>query len=218
MAQYIRWIGKFLVVLACIGYPWLVHSAVMQPQTGPMRLILALIPLLALAIWAARHPNKYFWLLAGLAIAAAIYLLLAPARLNIAAVYGIPHAALNLFLFWFFGRTLLRGQEALITQLARRVHGILTPQLEIYTRQVTIAWCVFFAAQIIISILLFSFAPLATWSLYINFLDLPLVALMFIAEYTYRVTCYRSHPPTPLWKTVKAFTKDFSSAKGADAR
>ena len=218
MGQYIRWIGKFLIVLACIGYPWLAHSAVMQPQTGPMRLVLALIPLLALAIWAVRRSNKYSWLLAGLAIAIAIYVLQAPARLNVVAMYGIPHAAINLFLFWIFGRTLLRGKEALITRLARRVHGTLTPQLEIYTRQVTIAWCVFFAAQIIISILLFSFAPLATWSLYINFLDLPLVALMFVAEYAYRVTCYRSHPHTPIWKAVQAFTKDFSSSKSADAR
>ena len=218
MAQYMRWIGKFLILLGCVGYPLLAHLAVMQPQTGPMRLVLAIIPLVALAIWAARRPNKYFWFLTGLAIASGIYILLVPARVNIAAVYGIPHAAINLFLFWLFGRTLLRGQEALITRVARRVHGALPQQLEIYTRQVTIAWCIFFAAQIIISILLFIFAPIATWSFYINFLDLPLVALMFLAEYAYRITCYRSHPHTPIWKTVQAFTKDFSSSEGADAR
>lgn len=218
MAQHMRWIGKLLILLGCVGYPLLAHLAVMQPQTGPMRLVLAMIPLVALAVWAARRPNKYFWLLTGLAIASAIYVVLAPTRLNIAAVYGIPHAAINLFLFWLFGRTLLRGRDALITRVARRVHGTLPPQLEIYTRQVTIAWCIFFAAQIIISILLFSFAPIATWSLYINFLDLPLVALMFLAEYAYRKACYRSHPHTPIWKTVQAFTKDFSSSQGADAR
>ena len=195
---------------------WLGGAALLRWQAPWLYALVAL--LVALAIWAARRPNKYFWLLTGLAIASAIYVVLAPTRLNIAAVYGIPHAAINLFLFWLFGRTLLRGRDALITRVARRVHGTLPPQLEMYTRQVTIAWCVFFAGQIIISILLFSFAPIATWSLYINFLDLPLVALMFLAEYAYRKAYYRSHPHTPIWKTVQAFTKDFSSSEGADAR
>ena len=44
-----------------------------------------------------------------------------------------------------------------------------------YTRTVTIAWCVFFAAQLAISASLLASSPEATWSFFVNILNLPIV-------------------------------------------
>jgi len=126
-----------------------------------------------------------------------------PLRLALA----VPHAAIYCFLLWLFGHTLLHDSEPLITRVARRVHGVLTPEIEAYTRRVTQAWCCFFAAQIIVSGLLLAFAPLEIWSLFAGVLNFPLVVLMFLGEYLYRVMRYPDHPRTSIASAVRAFTK-----------
>jgi len=124
--------------------------------------------------------------------------------LGAAAVSGLTHAAANLVLLWYFARTLRAGNEALVTRLARRVHGSLAPPLAAYTRRVTVAWCVFFAAQVAVSILLFAFAPLEVWSTYVNLLTVPLIALMFAGEYLYRRRRFPDHPRASIGRVIKA--------------
>jgi uncharacterized membrane protein len=209
------WLGKSLVVLACMGYPWLAHSAIMAQQNAPVRLALAFAPLLMLAYWAVTRPrNRPLWYAVLLIAGVVIFLAEQEQRLGQAAL-GIPHAAINMFLLWFFGRTLLRGKEPLVTRFARIVHGTLTPQIEIYTRRVTIAWCVFFVAELMASVLLFRFASASTWSLFINFLNLPLVALMFVAEYGYRVIRLPDHPHVSILTAIQVFSKDFAASKSS---
>jgi uncharacterized membrane protein len=52
---------------------------------------------------------------------------------------------------------------------------------------------------------LFAFSPLESWSLFANVLTLPLVALMFVVEYAYRVARYRDFAHVPLLTAVSAF-------------
>lgn len=139
-----------------------------------------------------------------------------PLRLALPA----PHAAINLFLLWLFGRTLLPGRDPLIALVARRVHGVvaLAPEIEVYTRRVTLAWCCFFAAQILVSGLLFAFVPLEIWSLFVNVLSFPLIALMFAGEYFYRVAHYPDHPRASIARALRAFAGQGSAATGAKAR
>jgi uncharacterized membrane protein len=85
-----------------------------------------------------------------------------------------------------FGGSLRPGATALCTALADKVHGPLTPREVHYSRRVTAAWGLFFAAIVAITVVLFAAAPLRVWSLFTNFCILPLVALMFIAEYAVR--------------------------------
>lgn len=216
----IRWLGKLLVVLACIGYPWLAHAAMTDHHAVYLRLLLALVPLSALAYWTIKHSRyRFLWSFVFMGAAFAIYLMRENLLLNFDAPFGIPHAAINLFLLWFFGRTLLPGRDPLITKLARRVHGTLDARMVSYTKGVTIAWCVFFTGQIMTSILLFNFTSLATWSLYINFVNFPLVLLMFVGEYAYRVMRYRDHPRVSIKQAIQAFNADFSaSSTGVSAR
>ena len=81
-----------------------------------------------------------------------------------------------------FGRSLLPGRVALCTQLADKVHGPLSPREIWYTRRVTVAWAILFFVVTVISLLLFAFAPLPVWSVYINFCVMPSAVCMFLFE------------------------------------
>ena len=69
------------------------------------------------------------------------------------------------------------------------IHGAVTPAVARYTRQITLAWTLFFVAIAAVSTLLFATAPIVTWSTFANYLSLPLVAVMFAAEHA----CRRLH-------------------------
>lgn len=126
---------------------------------------------------------------------------------SIPLALAAPHAAIYCFLLWLFGRTLLRGREPLITGVARRVHGTLEPEIEAYTRRVTQAWCLFFAAQLAASALLLALVPLPAWSLFVNLLNAPLLVLMFAGEILYRGYRYPDHPRASIASTLRAFEK-----------
>jgi|SRR6267378_553657 hypothetical protein len=127
--------------------------------------------------------------------------------LLIVPLAGLPHAAAYSFLLWLFGRSLRRGDEALITRVARRFHGPLPLYMEAYTRRLTAAWCIFFSAQLLGSALLLAFASLDIWSLFVNMLNIPLVAAMFGGDYLYRVLRYRGYPHVSIAQSVEAFAK-----------
>ncbi len=89
-------------------------------------------------------------------------------------------------LFVMFARTLRAGRVPLCTALADRLHGPLTPAEERYTRRVTVAWSLFFAAMGFTGVLLFFDAPPRVWATFTNLWALPLVAAMFVGEYALR--------------------------------
>ncbi len=216
MARRFGWLWAALIVPVGVGYQYLVHSAVQGGQIESIRIALAFLPLLALAVWVVtRARNKLLWSFILLAAGLAIYVLEQQAQWGPAAAYGIPHAVIYVSLSWLFGRTLRHAQEPLVTRLARRVHGTLPPELAAYTRGVTYAWCVFFAAQLVISALLFMFAPLNLWSLYINVLNFPLLACMFIGEYIYRAVRHREFPHASLFDGIRAFSNDAARSVSA---
>jgi len=219
MRRVASWSWKVLIVLACVAYQYLVHSSVSNARSGLFHHVLLWLPLVVLAGWVvARSANKLLWLSVLLAISLIVYLLEHQERLGLAATSGISHAAAYLFLLWYFGRTLVRGREPIITRFSRSVHGPLPPAMERFTRKVTIAWCVFFAAQSIVSALLFAFASLDTWSLFINLLNLPLLAVMFVGQLVYRRLRYPDYPRTSIGQAIEAFTKDASLSKSAEVR
>ena len=106
----------------------------------------------------------------------------------------------------------------MVTRVARRVHGALPPDMERFTRNVTIAWCVFFAAQLMASGLLYAFAPLELWSAFVNLLNLPLLGLMFAGQWLYRNLRHPGFPRATTWQAIEAFTKDASLSKSTELR
>lgn len=127
-------------------------------------------------------------------------------RENGALLHYVEHVGTNLAFAVVFGRTLGAGHEPLITQLARFAHPEgLSPAKLRYTRQVTVAWTGFFIATAAVSTGLFLLAPAAVWSVFANFLTLPLILLMFVVEHLCR---YLVLPPVErggIADTIRAF-------------
>jgi hypothetical protein len=136
-----------------------------------------------------------------------------------AVLSGLLHAACYLFLLWYFGSTLAPGREAIVTRVARRVHGLLSLPMERFTRRVTVAWCVFFGAQLAVSALLFAFAPLHAWSFFVNLLNLPSLAVMFVGQFAFGAIRHPDFPRASPWQVWRAFSKDASlSSNSAEVR
>ena len=212
-------LGKALLLAGFITYPILLHSFILKEQVEMWQLIFVFAPMLGVAGWVLfRMLDRAWWPLLLIAMAALVYFIVSGdhGRIGLLAVNGLSHATLNLFLLWLFGRTLLRGQESLISQISRLIHGELQPDTAIYTRQVTVAWCTFFALQVVISLSLYVFAPTAAWSLFINVLNLPLLILMFLVEHAYRKVRIPSHPRTSILKAIEVYSKNFAAPKKAD--
>ena len=210
-----RW-WKYPALLLCLCFPLLAHFVLTQHDSQPLLRTLTLyLPLLALACWTLlRLPNKAFYLSIIAMVAAVIFVIDQHGRGGLAIAYGLPHAVAYIFLTWLFGRTLAGGREPLITRVARRMHGSLEPRMQRYTRNITIAWCVFFVLQLIASALLLAFAPLETWSLFVNILNAPLIVLMFAGEYIYRINKYPDHPRVSIARSWHEFARD---ARPSDA-
>jgi uncharacterized membrane protein len=219
MRRIASWSWKVLIVLACIAYQYLVHASVGNAQTGLFHVMLLWLPLVALAGWIlVRANNRPLWLAALSAACVVVFLVEHQEQLGLAAVSGISHAAAYLFLLWYFGRTLARGRDPIITRFARSVHGTLQPETELFTRKLTVAWCVFFSAQLVASALLFAFAPLNAWSLFVNLLNLPLLALMFAGQLVYRMARHPNCPRASVWQAIDVFTKDAALSKSPEVR
>ncbi|HQT63166.1 MAG: hypothetical protein B7Z75_11875 [Acidocella sp. 20-57-95] len=129
-------------------------------------------------------------------------------KLGFVTVSALTHWGIYTALLASFALTLRPGKEPLITAMARRMHG-LTPELAAYTRKVTIAWSLFCAMQLSLSVLLFWFAPLPVWSCFVNILDIPMVVLMFAAEYAVRLRCLRDPPRHSLAAIIAMVTQFF---------
>jgi uncharacterized membrane protein len=136
----------------------------------------------------------------------------------LAGASGIFHAGCYLLLLWYFGRSLARGREAVVTRFARRVHGTLQPPMEQFTRNVTAAWCAFFGGQLLVSGLLLAFAPLQAWSLFINLLNLPLLAVMFVGQFVFRAIRHPDFPRSSPWQALRAFNEDVSLSNRIEVR
>jgi len=198
-----RWLGIAALV---IGYPLLAHYTNESTHGGNLGALVSIAPVVLIALVLAWRSPRRFIMLGVLALLCGALWAGWPALMNhYGLVYWLQHVGIQLILFMTFGRTLIAGRQPLCTRFAEAVHVLVTPQHEIYARQVTIAWTLFFAAMALASTLLFFLAPLTAWSVFANFLTLPLVALMFIAEYWVRRWVLPDMRHTHILDAVRAF-------------
>src|SRR2546423_5633448 len=201
MQRVSGWLWKVLILPACLGYQVLVHSVLVGEHGRILRLVLAAIPLLLVACWVVKSArNKLLWTLVLSGAIATVYAVEQQEQLGLPAMAALTHAGINLSMLWVFARTLRLGREPLITRFARRVHGTLPSYIEAYTRRVTLMWGVVFVSQVVVAAALFAFATLDEWSFFVNMLSLPLVVLMFVGEYGYRVIRYRTYKHSSILK------------------
>ncbi len=175
---------------------------------------LALLPILLLTLNALAptlgRTGTMLAAIAGLGLAAA---LLPALSTHIAVLYLAQHLGINLALGLWFGLSLRAGHEPLVSRFARPLHPIFSPHLQQYTRQVTLAWTLFFLSMATISLVLYLAAPRAIWSLFANAATLPLVLLMFLGEFMVRRWALPPQDrldPLSAWRAFRQATRSHS--------
>ncbi len=201
--RFARWLGIAVLV---IGYPLLAHYTNESAHRGNLGALVAIAPVVLTALVLAwRSARRRLMMGVVLLLCVVMWAGWSALEHHFGVVYWLQNAGVLLVLCIIFGRTLVAGQKPLCTRFAEVVHAPLTPRHEIYARQVTVAWTLFFAAMVLISTGLFFLAPLATWSVFANFMTLPLVALMFIVEYRVRIRVLPHMRDTHILDAVRAF-------------
>lgn len=202
-------IAKGVAVAGCIAlYAVLMHRVNVAGQPGLLGALLAAAPLFLLALAILMNVRTR---VAGGALflsgTVALWLAWPVVARHSGTLFWLQDIALLLGLLFVFGRTLLPGRKPLCVTFAEMMHGPLSPEHARYARRVTVAWAAFFAGLATISTLLFLLAPLAMWSLYANFMVLPLIGVMFIVEYRMRKRVLADAPHGRLLDAVNAYLK-----------
>jgi uncharacterized membrane protein len=174
-----------LLVMAYLAAVY--YAAAHAPQSawtvaighGPLLLALVLLLRKAFGVITAA--------MAAALICALFYRFHGELQAHVAMTYYLQYMGLMLCGALFFGLSLIPPRVALCTRFARYAHEVMTPELARYTRRVTAAWTLFFVGMgLISSVLFFSPLPFSVWSAFNTLFTLPLVGLMFAAEYAVR--------------------------------
>lgn len=187
-AKVLRGVRWAAIAAVCAAYPVLAHLASADPHPDRLDAAVAIAPLIALALVLAwRSPQRPWMLLLCLAGFALLYAVSGWLVQHYNWVFLLQHAGMQALLGLAFARTLRAGQQPMVSRFAAIIHGSLSPALARYTRQVTWAWTLYFAVMTTLSLLLFWLAPVSVWSAFANLLNLPLLVVMFSAEYAARL-------------------------------
>lgn len=185
----VRWA---FIAAGIVAYAVLAHfsaasaAAAALPSLGAAVSLLPALLILLVLTW--RSSRRWAMLLVCAGAGALLWGFWGVLEHNFSWVYFLQHAGANVMLAAVFGLTLARGQKALCTRFAETVHrSALPPEAVRYTRQITLAWTLFFLAMSLTSGILFFFFSIQAWSVFANFLTLPLVLLMFAVEYGVRL-------------------------------
>lgn len=188
LARTVRWV---VIAAGAITYPVLAHYSTTPAAVTSMPWLgvgMSLAPALAILLFMTwNSPRKPAMLLLCAVVGMLLWGFWGTLERNFSWAYFIQHAGTNLMLAAVFGVTLARGRQALCSRFAEAVHGSLAPEVLRYSRQLTLAWTLFFIAVSGVSALLFAFAPIETWSIFANFMTFPLVMLMFAVEFLIRL-------------------------------
>jgi uncharacterized membrane protein len=201
-----RSIRLLAVLAAIIGYSLLAHYTLQSKQNAAIGALVAISPILLTCIVLTLQSKQRVYLLGLLILVSPLFWL--AWKFLVAHydwIFWLAHESLQCVLLMTFARTLVRNQQPLCSQFAKVVHGSLTPELADYTRKVTIAWTLFFVSVILISSYLFFAGTMQAWSTFANLFYLPLVALMFIAEYIVRKHALPELERTNIMDAVHAF-------------
>ncbi len=182
-------------------YPVLTRVA-LHYHSAALTLLAAFVLTLVLLLGGLLARRRAAWIT--LLIVAAALAGLAWLNLSLLPLY-LPPVLLNVFLGWFFGRTLVRGSRPLIQRMAWHMHDRepLSPGHLVYTRQITVMWTTYFIIMAAINLLLALFAhpngvlelfgiapglriPQTVWFWFANVFNFGLAALLMVGEFAYR--------------------------------
>jgi uncharacterized membrane protein len=183
---------RLAIVVLALGYPIASHFVMLGAGDSALALAFVVGPFVVLGLaglWRAAHRVLA---LAGFAVVALLgALVFVQDGLSPQWLYLGQHAGVHVALGTWFGSTLAAGRQPLISALASRLHGGLTPALAVYTRRVTVAWTAYFFGMAALSIEMFLAATFAHWSVLANLVTPVAIGTLFVGEYLLR---YRLHP------------------------
>ncbi len=216
LSTTLRWLGVAALV---IGYPVLAHystSTSAATDIPDLGVSVSIAPTLAVLIWMTWNaPRRGLMLALCLAAGLGLWATWPLLRSNFDWLYYLQHVGTNLGLAAFFGLSLRQGHQPLISRLAQSIRGELTPQVETYTRKVTWVWTAFFLGIAVLSSVLFFFAPIKVWSIFANFLTLPLALLVFAIEFMVRLRYLQNEPRHSFKESLLAYWKTADSRQGS---
>lgn len=203
-----------LAVVLSIGYAILAHASLVSSVSPTVGTLLALTPITLFALWAVRRSKRRaLGAIALAATAVAAWLGWGTLERHFPDIFFVEHATTNLMLAFLFGRTLAAGREPLVALFARLVHGSIPPEVERYTRQVTLAWTIFFATLFTVSCALYFGNFLAAWSLLANILSPILITAMFVGEYAVRLRALPNWEQVGIMGGIRAFSRHLGAAR-----
>jgi uncharacterized membrane protein len=203
-----------LIVVLSAGCALLAHYAIVEARSPTLGALLSLLPVVGVTLALARRARRLLLVLPAVALAgAALWLGWDVLERQFTNLFFIEHAGINLLLATVFGRTLVGNSEALCTRFARILHGTLEPDVERYTRRVTLAWTLFFALQCVLSCILYFGNYLVAWSFLANIANPVLVVLMFLVEYAVRLRALPDHRQVGILAGIRAFSRHVEPAR-----
>jgi len=212
-------VRRGLIAAGVLAYPVLAHysTATSAAERFPaLGLTVALLPILVLlAMLAWQSPRRFAMLVFGALVCGLLWWYRDALERNFGWVYYLQHTGIHVLLGVAFGLTLKRGRRPLCTLCAEALRGSLSPEVARYTRQLTLAWTLFFFGISLLSTLLFLFGSIAVWSVFANFLSPLLIALMFVVEYVVRGRKLSPLEQHSIMDTIRAFRNAAKSEPGA---
>ena len=203
-----------LAVIVSAAFAILAHAALVDRIPARVGAAVSLVPIAlvaALMLRRSRHRAAALTALAALVVVVALGW--RELERHFPDLFFLEHAGGNLALAILFGRTLLPGRDALVTRFARIMHPMLPPEVERYTRHVTLAWTILFLVLLALSCILYFAGRLSAWSTLANIVNPIAIVAMFVIEYGVR------HRVLPDWErigilgSVRAFSRHFRRAR-----
>ncbi|MGZ7458214.1 hypothetical protein ACXPVS_15895 [Pseudomonas sp. Ma2-10] len=179
-----RLIGLGLL-LAGLLYPFAVYFGMEHFAPWQFGLLLGSL-WLARALLGTRKPGSLWMAVTAIAFCLLLALFDSPLLLRWYPVL------ISAFMLALFGLSLIVGPP-IIERLARLREPQLPAKAIVYTRQVTIVWCVFFFLNGLLAAALTLWAPLSWWMLYTGLISYGLMGLLFAIEWLIRQRV-RGHP------------------------
>jgi len=175
-----RSVGPGLVLLAVILYPFAIYfliDDVTLPWLGIILITLFGLRLLPLL-------RKRWWLLWALLLLGAAFVVLLEWTGD-SVILKIYPTIISLALLVAFGITLVKP-PSMVERFAKQMGTTINEHVAVYTRRVTIIWCLFFALNAAVSAGIGIAGSFQAWTIYNGFIAYLLVGILLGGEYLYR--------------------------------
>lgn len=176
-----RWLARLIALLGAI-YPFVVYFSLDKLPMAFLGLMLLALALARLALL-GRVPSEPLLVSAGVIamVAAGVYTLISQSSDGL-RFYPVLMSVSMLALFGWS----LRQPQSIIERFARVIYREFPPEAVVYTRRVTVVWCLFFALNALVALWTAVAASWATWTLYNGLISYLLMGTLFVGEYAVR--------------------------------